>query len=249
MRTHGWVGRKARMPVTAVCDAGVAVAAALLSSAVCAVAPNVALASKRSLNENAAPKITPLSMESYVTQYVAHTINYGQSFADSGAMNVIEHLDTAPHSITAIAPCNNLSGNKANWVRLVRDNMKGEYEITCADGDAPAQYPYVPHSKYCVDPYQEPNCKDMNLGTAQQYVGSKVEAYIESLKPKYARDSYGNVSRLAIDNYNSKRKTDLHVYYRRARAGSGRSGRAVKEISLYTVKGKESFGISFYKAA
>jgi hypothetical protein len=221
--------------------------AALLSTAVCAVAPAVALANKRPLNKSAAPEVTPLSMESYVKLYVADTINYGQSFANSGAMGLVEHLNTTPHSIVAIAPCNELSGNKGNLVRYVSDNLHGESEITCKNGDEPVQRPFEPHSQYCPDPTTQPNCKDMNIGKAQQYVSSKVEAYIESLNPKYGHASFGNVSRMAIDNYNSQRETDLHLYYKRSVARSSSSTRAVEEVSLFTDKGKESFSVEFYK--
>lgn len=241
---------------------GMCLAAVLLTTAGSAIAPSGASAANQpraqiTFRGLVIPRMTPLGIETYLANYVAVTINFGQSFANGGAMNLIEHFYTGPHSVIAIAPCNSLSGNRANLVRLVRTNLKGDYEITCANGDAAAQHNFIPLRTECPDPTLQPNCKHKNIEPAQQYVGSKLEAYLDKAHPKDLHDAFGRVLRITIDDYsnapwgdlgipNNGKPTDAHVFFAKPQPGASRGARAVEEVSLFTVKSEVRVSVQLY---
>lgn len=219
-------------------------AAALLSSIAAFGSSDIALAAP---SKNLASQARPLRFLTQVEDFYRDTVVYGEAISSEGAMNYVEHMKIQPHSFEIVGACNvnTNNNNYYNDVRFVLSNLKYDHEISCANGDQPAQNFYFPHSKECVVPSQV-NCKDMNLVPILKTVASEAEAYATGLKPKLmSRASFGSVALLLVDQYRSKSRTDARIFFRNQDSSS--NTRPVKAISIFTHKGQETANVTFYK--
>lgn len=183
------------------------------------------------------PKVTPLWAMGYLEFYYERTVAPWEGIASNGAMNNISHFQVTPHQLLVTATCDLTAKYSANvnTVSYVRVNLRGDYEIGCADGDAHVQHNLIPLRVMCNNSSFR-HCPDMRFGPALAHVGSEA-AGAAGVSPQ----GLGSVTRVVIDQQKGKSLYSLRVFYAR----SGR-GRQLKELTFTVDHGTASHAASWY---
>jgi hypothetical protein len=202
-----------------------------------AVAPSAVPAFGRQVRSARAGRVAPLAVADYLETYYENTVAPWRAIASGGAMNNIAHLTVAPHSLVAVANCNMSARHSGNFnsVRLIRSNLRGDYEISCQNGDEEVQHNLIPHKKMCyLTTFR--NCPDMRFGPALADVGSEAAGSVG-----IAAGRLGSVSKVVVDESKGQGLYVAHVFYSK-KAG----GRSLEELTFTVDKGRYTHSAVWY---
>ncbi|HET8991442.1 MAG TPA: hypothetical protein VFN31_00195 [Candidatus Saccharimonadales bacterium] len=189
---------------------------------------------------------TPTSLMHGVNVFYETTVAPWRYVSSAGAMNNIQHMDVDGHSYELSAVCNITSKYNSNFnsVSFVRNNLQGDYEVTCQNGDQAAEHgPLTPINKECYNSTFH-NCKDMNLVPVLEREGTIVGTYLKQrFNSKLVNVNFGRTTRLHVDNYKGQNKSDAEVYYAKA---PGVKGPQAKEVIIDRIKNQQTYKVDLY---